>query len=96
MIHQVMTINSVQKSSKSELSSRFFGRLKILATWRKSSQHGLYGGEGGGTKPYMTEVFGLWWGGGGERKHNSNTPDPKGSVDDGKRFDALGVALTYY
>ena len=26
---QVMTINSVQKSSKSELSSRFFGRLKI-------------------------------------------------------------------
>ena len=30
MIDQVMTINSVQKSSKSELSSRFFGRLKIL------------------------------------------------------------------
>ena len=29
MIDQVMTINSVQKSSKSELSSRFFGRLKI-------------------------------------------------------------------
>ena len=36
MIDQVMTINSVQKSSKSELSSRFFGRLKILATCPKS------------------------------------------------------------
>ena len=33
----------------------------------------------------MTEVFGPWWGGVGEGKHNSNTPDPKGSVDDGKR-----------
>ena len=29
----------------------------------------------------------------GEGKHNSNTPDPKGSVDDGKRSDALGVSL---
>ena len=35
MIDQVMTINSVQKSSKSELSSRFFSRLKILATGLK-------------------------------------------------------------
>ena len=26
---------------------------------------------------------------------NSHTPDPKGSVDDGKRLDALGVALAW-
>ena len=43
------------------------------------------GWPGGGGEPYMTEVFGPWWGGVGEGKHNSNTPDPKGSVDDGKR-----------
>ena len=38
MKDQVMTINSVQKSSKSELSSRFFGRLKFDKK-KRSSHH---------------------------------------------------------
>ena len=41
----------------------------------------------------MTRGFRAVRGGVGEGKHNSHTPDPKGSVDDGKRFDALGVSL---
>ena len=39
MIDEVMTINSVQKSSKSELSSRFFGHLKISASFFRGAAH---------------------------------------------------------
>ena len=47
---------------------------------------------GGGIDPRSPRIFGLGGEPGGERKGreiDSNTPDPKGSVDDGKRRTAV-------
>ena len=78
MIDYGAAIDSVKKSSKSELSSRFFGRLKFLVVFW------LVRGEG--QKPYIAEVPGPGVEGFREVTDRSNTPDPKRVVDSTKLF----------
>ena len=71
MIADVSAINSDQKSSKSELSSRFFSRLKISAIfWRPRAQQ--EGGEGGVGKSNFSS-FRLEQGGVGAGNQLSHT-----------------------
>ena len=77
MIDLVAAIDSIKKSLKSELPSRFFGGLKF----RPENGANLGCGRGGQIK--LDKGFLAWVGRGkkGEGEDHSNTPDPKGSVD---------------
>ena len=82
MIDLIAAIDSVKKSSKSELSSRCFGRLKFLAVFWFVR---VCVGEGCVCEIIDGRGFRPERGGVGEGKH-SHTPDPEGSVDFPKPF----------
>ena len=71
MIDYGAAIHSVKKSSKSELSSRFLGRLKFWAVRRKG---------GGGVTKCNFSGFSASAGRGRGGEMNSHTPDSKGSA----------------
>ena len=74
MIVFIAAIDSVKFSSKSELSSRFFGRLKIFARFEYLSLEGETS-DSRGFRPHSGRTLGK------QILINSHPADPKGSVD---------------